>query len=905
MEVGSRRLAAVMFTDLVGFTAHMQSDEADAQARRARYVDAMNRFHETHGGTVEKWLGDGALSTFPSAAASVRCAADIQREIRGDDPVEMRVGIHIGDVEMSETGLLGDAVNLASRIESFAVPGAVMLSDAIHDQVKNQADLSFVDLGSYRLKNVGRPYRILALDAPDLVVPPPGHLEGKGDRALLLPVTLPERLGRVFGRDDQLRRLSDVLHERRLVTLVGPGGIGKTTLAVAAGKAAGGRFDAVAFVPLAAVDAPELVVPAIADALEIKQSEERSALDGVLSFLGEHRVLVILDNFEQVSEVAPDIGEIVRSCPATHVLVTSRGPLHLADETVFGVAPLELPQTEDIDAMAASPAVELLVDAAGRASPGFQVTVENAGALASICRALDGLPLALELAAARLRLLDPKDLAARLGDALGVLTAGPRDAAERHRTLRSTIEWSHSQLGEEEKRLFRRLGVFASSVAFDVIDSVCGADGLPILDALDSLADLSLIQAQEGRVSMLNTIAQFARERLGDSPESQDIERLHAEAMASVSETIRSGIEGGDQLAALRRGLQEDPDLSLAIERCLAGADRGDDHLGRLGLRIVGNLWMYWHIRGMHLTAREHARALLEATASAEPSADRAATLLSLGLAQWTLGRIDDANETWHAAFEQASAVEHDGLRSRAAFCLGAGSLGLDPAEARRWAGDGASIGRQSGDRWAFAFGGGFEAFAEAILGNVDVARSKFEEALRIQLEIDDHEGEGFSLAGLAFLETHAGAVDAAIELYERSRVAYATIGDRAEEARVLGEMAWVYLASGDIAGARRRFLDAIAAYEDVASGRGVGLALVGLVAAEAADGRHERAVQLAAAAERLVGEEGIANVYQSSPQGADQLAAATAALTPDVVERARAAGRDMNLEQALALARS
>jgi predicted ATPase len=894
-----------MFTDLVGFTELMQADEAQARARRRRYVDAMNRFHEIHGGTIMGWLGDGALSIFPSAAASVRCAADIQREIRGDDPVEMRVGIHIGDVELAETGLLGDAVNLASRIESFAVPGAVMLSDAIHDQVKNQVDLSFVDLGSYRLKNVGRPYRILALDAPGLVVPPPGHLEGKGDRAVLLPVTLPERSGRVFGRDDQLSRLSELLDERRLVTLIGPGGIGKTTLAVAAGRAAGGSFDAVAFVPLAAVDAPELVVPAIADTLEVKQSEERSALDGVVSFLGDHRVLLILDNFEQVSEIAPEIAEIVRSCPSTHVLVTSRGPLHLGDETVFPVAPLELPTSEDLDELAASPAVALLVDAAGRASPGFQVTVENAGAVAGICHALDGLPLALELAAARLRLLNPSDLEARLGDALSVLTAGPRDAAERHRRLRSTIEWSHSQLVEDEKILFRRLGVFASSASFDVIESVCGADGLPILDALDSLADLALVQAQEGRVSMLNTIAQFARERLADSSESQEIERLHAEAMAAVSETIRSGIEGGDQLAALQRGLQEDPDLSLAVERCLAGARRGDDQLGRLGLRIAGNLWMYWHIRGMNITARSLARALLEATQSAEPSADRAATLLSLGLAQWTLGRIDEANETWKAAFEQASDVEHDGLRSRAAFCLGAGSLGLHPAEARRWAGAGASIGMQSGDRWAFAFGGGFEAFAEAILGNSDAARSKFEEALGIQLELGDHEGEGFSLAGLAFLETHAGALDTAVELYERSRVAYATIGDRAEEARVLGEMAWVYLASGDVAGARRRFLDAIAAYEDVASGRGVGLALVGLVAAEVADGRHEHAVQLAAAAERLVGEEGIANVYQSSPQGADHLDAATAALSSDEVERARAAGRDMNLEQALVLARS
>ena len=374
MEIGSRKLAAVMFTDMVGFTASMQGDESRARDRRRRYVDAMHRSHVIHGGTVVQWLGDGALSTFSSAVAAVRTAVDLQREMRRNDPIDVRVGIHIGDVMMEETGLLGDAVNLASRIESFAIPGAVMLSDAIHDQVKNQADLSFVDLGAYRLKNVGRPYRILAVEASGLVVPPSGLLEGKGDRAFLLPVTLPERTGRLFGRHEERKRVGGLLENHRLVTVTGPGGIGKTTLAVAVGRDAVPRFDAVVFLSLAAVDDPKAVLPAIADILEIKESDERQVLEGIVSFLADHRVLLILDNFEQVSDAAPHLGEILSACRRTHLLVASRGPLHLQREVVVPLAPLPVPvNVDDMSGAAAA----LLADAARRVKSDFAVTPEN------------------------------------------------------------------------------------------------------------------------------------------------------------------------------------------------------------------------------------------------------------------------------------------------------------------------------------------------------------------------------------------------------------------------------------------------------------------------------------------------------------------------------------------------
>lgn len=895
-----RHLAVVMFTDMVGFTAMMQTDESTARAKRTRYVEAMDRCHAEHGGTIVQWFGDGALSTFPSAAGAIRAAIAIQTMLRQGDAVDVRLGLHLGDVIVEGDNILGDAVNIASRIESFSVPGAVVVSDTVHDQVKNQADIDFAELGTFRLKNVGRPFSLHAVADDRLVVPEPGHMHGKGQTALVLPETVPESRGRLVGRDRALAELVEQLDRHRLVTVTGPGGMGKTVLAIAAVEAARSRFAAVGFVPLASVTDPEDLLPTIAETLDMKEAEDRSALEAIADSLSDQPVLLVLDNLEQVEEPALVISQLLGSCRGLRVIATSRGPLHLGEEHVFALAALDAPQDDSVEVAAASDAVTLFVEAAARARPGFALSEENAASVAAICRFLDGLPLALELAAARLRILTPDGLAARLDDALSLLGGGRRDAADRHRTLRSTIEWSHGLLDEAAQQVFRRLSVFATGATLAGVEAVCG--GVLPVDELDTLVDLSLVHVRGDRFTMLQTIDLYAREQLAGSGEAEAIADLHSRHMLEVADTIRRDIDGGDQVAGVERGMATDADLIAALDRCVAAARAGNGEWGELGLQLTGHLWSYWHFRGKHLTAEHYTTTLLDLT---DPTSTpgRCGALLTLGLAQWTLGHIDASVETWRECHERSEAIDLVPMMGKSAFGVGVGYMASDLDEALAWTTRSTEIAQRVGDEWMYGFALGFRAFVVALRGDVAEAAERFAEALAIQRRIGDFEGAGFALGGLAFLRSLAGETQQAAGLYEEARASYATIGDRAEEARILGEMAWVYHADGAAETARARFLDAAAAYRDVGSVRGVGKCLVGLAATAGDRGLHETALTIAAAAEVFAADEGIVNAYADTPGAEDHIAASRSALEPEVARAAVATGRSLDLESVLRLA--
>ncbi len=878
-----------MFTDMVGYTALMQSDEADTRARRRRWIDALERHHLAHDGTVVQWMGDGSLSLFSSAASAVRAATSIQQELRAGDPVDVRIGIHLGDVVEEDGNVVGDAVNLASRVESFAVPGSVLVSDVTADAVANHADLSFLALGRFRFKNVGRPFSLHAVDAPGLVRPDRTELEGKGEALRAFPASLPRHPVGFVGRDEEVEAVSSLLQTRRLVTITGPGGTGKTTLAVAIAHAVEDHFDAAAFVPLAAVSRADDLLDTVADALDVKEAEGREALEAIAARIGDGRVLLVLDNLEQVADAGGRLAPLLDRCSALHLLATSRGPLHVRDESTFPLLPLPVPK--DPSDVLTSHAMELLASAAQRTNPGFAVSDATRDALVAICQRLDGLPLALELAAGRFRLLPPERVATRLDDALSLLTGGPRDADLRHQALSATIAWSNDLLDEPQKDLFRQLAVFPGEAPLDGVEAVAGPHAL---DDLGTLVDVGLVQANGGRFSLLGTIRQFALRALEDSGQEQEVRRRHAAYVAAAVRGISKDIEGGDQVAGIERGMALDADIAEVLERSSESKDDVD-----AGLAIAGDLWMYWHLRGKHLTTKRFTERLL--ARSAEPTPGRCGALLALGLAEWSLGRMADAGRTWEQAFELAESLGSTPLAARAAFCVGVAHLD-DPALAVAWTTKGREIAEGDGDKWATAFARGFEALATALAGDLEGARDGFRSALEVQEVIGDHEGAGFSLGGLAFLASATGDDASAITLYARAVTEYALIDDRAEVARVLGESAWVLLRSGDVDAARTTFLEAAKAYGDVASVRGMATSLAGLAAAAASASEHERAVAIAAAAEQLSGAEGIVNVYADAPQGEELIGEARSALG----ERAAALdarGRAMTAEEALAFA--
>jgi predicted ATPase/class 3 adenylate cyclase len=904
-----RRLVAVAFTDMVGYTALMHADEQQAVERRDRYWRAVDRQHQAFGGTIVQRLGDGSMSMFPSALAAVQAAVEIQRELAVED-VPVRIGIHVGEVTLDRERLTGEAVNIASRIESFAVPGGVMLSDSAYDHLRNRTDVAVVSLGRFRLKNVGRPLELFAVSADGIVVPDPRALEGKGERFASLPSNLPDPVGPLLGRAKDLDLLVASVRDHRVVTITGPGGVGKTRFMVELGRVLAPDFlDGVAFIPLADIVEADAFIPALAAALDVKEAEERTLGDGVISLIGDKKALLLLDNLEQIVVAAPEVGRLVAACPGLRIVITSRTPLRISAEWEFPLTPLALPASSDSVSVASLldyPAVALFVERASASKGSFALTPQNAAAVIEVCRRLDGLPLALELAAARLRILSPEALLGRLDHALNVLTSGPRDTAERHQTLRATIGWSHALLTETEQRLFRRMAVFVGGCTLADVDAVCAELGETSLEELESLVDKALVQAdgQGDRLRMLQTIGEYARERLEDSGEAGAIAMRHAQRYAALARDIRDSIEGTDQVGAVERGIAEEGNLQAALDTLLASAKRGETTALEQGLQLTGDLWMYWHIRGKNLSSREYATAFLDLDPVGAPTVGRAGALLTVGLASWISGQLERAIDEWGEAYRIAAELDAGRELCLVGFAQALARLGSDGDAGLTLAEESAERAAELDFTWAQGFAFTVTGMFQALAGDLDAANTRYSDALAIQQRLGDREGVGMSLGGLAGLASGRGDPAAAIDLYGQSLEAFEAVGDRGEEARILSEIAWTHLRNDDPALARRYFFESVQAHTDMASVRGVGLSLIGLAAAEAAELRPERAVQIAAAAEVYANQEGIVVIYSDENPGRDFVEQARASLSDVDVARATEVGRRLTIKQALDLAR-
>jgi tetratricopeptide (TPR) repeat protein len=487
-----------------------------------------------------------------------------------------------------------------------------------------------------------------------------------------------------------------------------------------------------------------------------------------------------------------------------------------------------------------------------------------------------------------------------------VLTSGPRDIPERQQTLRATIDWSHSLLAESEQRLFRRMAVFAGGCTFADVEAVCADPGETILDELESLVDKALVQTdgQGDRLRMLQTIGEYARERLESPGETRDIGLRHARRYAELGREIRDGLEGTDQIGSLERGIAEEGNLQAALDTLLATAKDGDAAACEEGLQVCGDLYLYWHIRGKNLTAREYAASFLDADTGGSPTVGRAGALLTAGLASWVLGQFERANDECAEAYRIAAELEADRELCVAAFLGGIALLGFDLEAGLRWTSESIERSRALGFTWGEGFASTVDGILHTVAGDLDTAQTRYSRALEIQQRIGDEEGAGLSLGGLAQLAAIRGDLSGALDLYRRSLAAFEAIGDRAEEARILSEMAWTHLRHEDPALARRYFLDSVQAYTDVASVRGVGLSLIGLAATETVEQRHETAVQIAAAAEVYADGEGIVNVYSDETPGREFVDQARAALSANDVARATEVGRRLTIKEALDLAR-
>jgi predicted ATPase/class 3 adenylate cyclase/DNA-binding XRE family transcriptional regulator len=590
-----------LFADLPASARLWERDHSAMEAALVRYHTLLRSAVETYDGVVFKTVGDLACAAFARAPTAIQAALTTQRALHtetwGDvGSLRTRIAIHSGSVEVHDSDYIGLPLSRVARLLEIEHAGQTLLSLAtsqlIQDHLPPSAALR--ELGTHRLRDLTRPEHIFQIIIPDLPTEFP-PLNSLAHRTTNLPVQPTPLIGREHevATAQRLLRRADV----RLVTFTGPGGVGKTRVALqVAAELLDDFVDGVWFIDLAPVSDPSFVIITILQALNVRESGEQSLLDRLKDDLRGKQVLLLLDNFEQVLEAALLVADLLAVAPQLTILVTSRETLHLRGETEFAVSPLALPDPKQLpsrEALSQYAAVELFIQRAQDVQPDFAINNENALAVAEICYRLDGLPLAIELAAARIRLFAPAALLARLENRLLLLIGGPRDLPARQQTLRNTIAWSYNLLDEGEQTLFARLVVFVGGWTLDAAEAVCNPAGdleIAILDGLQSLLDKSLVRQVEGpdgepRFVMLETIREYALERFEQEGAAEVIRRHHAAFYLALVEHTEPELFGTAQAMWLKR-LEIDYDNVRAVLRWsqMAGHDL------EVGLRLVSAL---------------------------------------------------------------------------------------------------------------------------------------------------------------------------------------------------------------------------------------------------------------------------------------------------------------------------
>jgi predicted ATPase/class 3 adenylate cyclase len=665
-----------LFTDIAGSTRLAQElgDGWPPLLERHREI-ARAAWAEQHGVEIGT-EGDSFFVVFSSAPQAVAAAVAAQRGLASeawpaDAAIRVRMGLHTGEGLLSGGSYVGLDVHRAARISSAGNGGQVLLSASTHALVEGNlpAGVSLREMGEHRLKDLSRPERIwdLVIEGVPSDFPPLRTLNA-------VPNNLPTQLTSFLGRQREIGEARQLLLDGRLLTLTGPGGTGKTRLSLQMAADASDRFaDGIYFVPLGTINQSDLVLPTIAQVLGLVDPGLH-ALDRLADFIGGKRILLVLDNFEQVNDAAPQIAELLVRAPRISVLVTSRSPLRVYGEREYPVPPLGVPDPRhlpDLEKMSTYESVALFVERAMAVRPDFAVTSANAPAVAEICVRLDGLPLAIELAAARVRVLSPQAIMERLGDRLRLLSGGSRDLPERQQTLRGAIAWSHDLLEEADQRVFARFSVFAGGATLDAVERVLFDPGeaSDALDAMASLADKSLVRQEsepdgEPRFRMLSTIREYAAEKLGERGEAEELASRHADWVVALVEQGAATVFGRDQKAILDRYEREHDNIRAALSRAVT-----EGH-AEMAMRILAACWRFWQMRGYLAEGREQAERVLAMAGTRDHVDLRAAALEAAGGIGYWQADHEAARGWYEEALELARASGDESRIANAIYNL-------------------------------------------------------------------------------------------------------------------------------------------------------------------------------------------------------------------------------------------
>lgn len=737
-----------LFTDIEGSTALLTALGTAYREVRDVHARLLRAAFAVHGGYEVDNPGDGFFVAFGSAREAVAAAIETQRALAehawpAGGPVKVRIGVHTGEAEVAGDGYVGLDVHRAARIGAAAHGGQIVTSDETRRLVEASlpSGVRFADLGYHRFKGLTAEEHLhqLIVDGLRERFPPPRSLAGAA--------RLPALTTGFVGRTQELADVQSMLarEEVRLLTLTGPGGSGKTRLAIEVASRTVDRFGGGTwFVPLATVREAGSVVPKIAESLELGDAGEARPLELLQAYLRDRHCLLVLDNLEQVHAAGPVVAELLAAAPRLHVLATSRSPLHVYGEHHIAVRPMTLPDPSgDPARIGASEAVQLFLARARAVVASFDLTAEDASAVADIVARVDGLPLAIELAASRVRLLSVHELAARLRHRLEVLTSGPSDLPDRQRTLRATIDWSYELLGEDERALFRRLSCFVGGCTIDAANAVVSPENGASVDVLDGLAALvhkSLLWPQRGRggetrFRMLETLRDYAGEQLdADEEEARMSRGRHARYYLAWAKGTRELLDAGD-VSVLSDFDEEHADVLAALAWAV---DADEPDAAELALRLVTAMGWYWYTRG-------HTRV---ATTWLERALDRAegAPIELLPKPLYWLGAVlDQQGEHERARGAMAASVDAwrivGNVTKLAAALNGLGVVAAnqgDDAAARAAFEESIACGRQVGDDTLVAVPVSGLATLEQREGNLEQAERHLVEALRLHGATDD-----------------------------------------------------------------------------------------------------------------------------------------------------------------------
>jgi Predicted ATPase len=835
-----------LFSDIEGSTRLL--DDLGSIAYTAvleRHAAIMRAAFARHGGREENTEGDSFFAVFDSALEAVRAAVDAQRALATEAwppgvEVRVRMGLHAGEASASAAGLVGIDINRAARIAAAAHGGQVVVSDAVRSLVTADlgTDITLRGLGNHRLKDLREPQPLCQVVADGLRVdfPPLRSLDVR-------PNNLPTQLTSFVGRERELGEAGQLLASNRLVTLTGPGGTGKTRLSLQVAANAAEAFpDGIFFVALETVRDPMLVPSRLAAAIGIAEPARRTASEVLVEWLAGKQVLFVLDNFEQVLDAGPIVADLLRSAPGLKVLATSRAALRVSGEQGYPVPGLPTPpdlsqltalelanlpasaRSFDAATLSTYEAVRLFITRAGAVKPGFAITNENAPAVAAICARLHGMPLAIELAAARVRLLSPDAILTRLEHQLTALAAGSRDLPERQQTLRGAIAWSYDILDEACRLLLDRLSVFAGDIELEAAEAVCGPAselGQDVVDGLFSLANQSLIQTiedpAEPRFAMLVTIREYAGEMLEGRGQREEMERRHGAWFVEFAKHASAELNGADQRTWLERFEHDHDNIRMALDRAVARED------GETAITLAFHAWRFWQKRGHLYEARRRLDALAAASWSRRDSILRARLMEALGGVAWWQGDIAGMVPAYREAVDIWRTMDN---RSELANALYNYSFSFTVPDAPT-----------TGPNQIDPRGEGQAALREA---------------LEIFRAIGDERGEANVLWGLGNMKYFENIIDPGSEDLRLALEKFRKVGDRTMEAWSLHMLGGALLRNGRFDEARQDLRQALRVFYDASDTAGITLVLDDLSSQALADADPDRAGRLWGAARNL-----------------------------------------------------